>query len=235
MTWVLVAPGEARPGVVLPLDDDEAHHLRVRRAADGERAHWADGAGQRGEGVLRLSGKRAALEIASMESVAAPMPLVLGVAAGDRDRWGWLAEKATELGVSSLVPLETERTASVATRVREGQLDRLRRRAREAVKQCGNPWAATVEPPVPLPAFLARAPEGNRWIADRGGRVATGTAAATTVLIGPEGGWTPAERAAAQAAHFVPLSLGDHVLRFETAALAAAVWCRTGGVPAAGG
>ena len=69
--------------------------------------------------------------------------LTLAVGAGDRDRFAWLVEKAVELGVTAVVPLETERTAGVATRVATTQhLAKLRRQALEAIKQCGAAWAA---------------------------------------------------------------------------------------------
>ena len=65
----------------------------------------------------------------------------LAVGAGDRDRFGWLVEKAAELGVTTLVPIETARTTGVATRLRGKHLEKLRRQALEAIKQSGAPWA----------------------------------------------------------------------------------------------
>ena len=82
---------------------------------------------------------------------------MLGVGAGDRDRFGWLVEKATELGVTEIVPLETERTRGVATGCGPEQLDKLRRRAREALKQCGGAWAPVLREPSPLEAFVRSA------------------------------------------------------------------------------
>ncbi len=104
------------------------------------------------------------------------------------------------------------------------QLDRLRRRALEAVKQSGNPWACAVEDPVSLDQFLARPAAGLRWLADPAGVPPASTLGdePVTVLVGPEGGLSGEERAAAAAAGYQPVSLGPHVLRFETAAIAAA-------------
>jgi 16S rRNA (uracil1498-N3)-methyltransferase len=221
---VLVPPG-AEAGRTIELDPEELHHLRVRRAAEESKVRVADGAGLRGEGVLRLDGKRALVSIERAERVVRPAALRLAVGAGERDRFTWLAEKATELGVTDLIPLETERTEGVASRVRDGQIEKLRRRALEAVKQCGALWATAVHAPVALDDFLAMAPEGAAWLADPAGRVgpaALGTSAVTAV-VGPEGGFTEAERAAILAVGYEPVWLGQHVLRFETAALAAAV------------
>ena len=86
--------------------------------------------------------------------------------AGDRDRFAWLVEKATELGVTSVIPLETERTAGVASRVRTQHLERLRRHALEAVKQSGAAWATRVEEPVSLGEIAARPIVGQGWVAD---------------------------------------------------------------------
>jgi 16S rRNA (uracil1498-N3)-methyltransferase len=171
------------------------------------------------------------------EQVARPLPLRLAVAAGDRDRFAWLVEKATELGVTELVPVETDRTAAVASRIREGQLGRLRRRALEAIKQCGAPWAPVVHPACPLAEFLAEALDGERWLADRSGQPpGSGFGIGpVTVLVGPEGGLSDQETQSARAAGFRPLRLAEHVLRFETAAVAAAACAAAARVAQPGG
>ena len=132
------------------LRDGEAHHLQVRRVETGETVEVRDGEGLVARGTLRRIGKVWSVEVGTSERVAPPTPLVLAVGAGDRDRFAWVVEKATELGVTSVVPLESERTAGVATRVRRHHLGRLRRHAMEAVKQSGAAWAARVEEPVEL-------------------------------------------------------------------------------------
>ncbi|HEU4647836.1 MAG TPA: RsmE family RNA methyltransferase [Gemmatimonadales bacterium] len=223
---VLVGPG-AVPGATLELDDAEAHHLRVRRA-DGElRVELRDGAGLIGTGVLRMDGKRGTVVVERAERRPHAVPLLLAVGAGDRDRFAWLVEKAAELGVTDIHPVETERTAGVATRVRAGAgaLEKLRRRGLEALKQCGGTWAPAVHDPEPLAAFLARELSGTRWLADAAGAPPSALAATEplTAIIGPEGGLTDAERAAIVAAGYRPVRLGALTLRFETAALAAAV------------
>lgn len=221
---VLVGPG-AVAGASLPLDETEAHHLRVRRAEGELRVELRDGAGLTGTGVVRLDGKRAALLVERAERQAPAVPLRLAVGAGDRDRFSWLVEKAAELGVTDIYPLETERTAGVATRLRPGTLDKLRRRGLEALKQCGGTWAPTVHEPEPLLGFLAREVPGERWLADAGGvsPPALRPSVPLTAVIGPEGGLTDAERTAVLTAGYRPVQLGPFTLRFETAALAAAV------------
>ncbi len=124
--------------------------------------------------------------------------------------------------MAALIPLETEFTSAVATRVRPQHVAKLRRRALEALKQCGAAWVPEISPPVPLATLLARPVAGERWLADASGASATAVGPAATVLVGPEGGLTQAERSAALAAGFRPVRLSPYVLRFETAALAAA-------------
>lgn len=204
--------------------EGEAHHLRVRRVREGEVVSIRDGAGLVGTGRLVRAGRDWEVEVESLERRLAPPDLALAVGAGDRERFAWVVEKAVELGVTTLVPLMTERTAGVATRVRPVHLAKLRRQALEAVKQSGNPWACVLEEPVSLDRFLEREHPGHAWLADAAGAPppASLDGAPCTILIGPEGGLTERERAAAIEAGYTPTSLGPNMLRFETAAIAAA-------------
>lgn len=225
MTLVLVPPGSATNGSAVLLDDDEQHHLKVRRVAAGSDVAFTDGAGARGTGHLMAQGRSFVLAIGSVEHVMPPVPLVLGVGAGDRDRFGWLVEKATELGVTEIVPLETERTSGVATGLRPGQVEKLRRRAREVLKQCGGAWVPALQDPQPIATFLSRTDPGARWVLDASGGAAPSLQPAlpAVALVGPEGGLSDAELSAARQQGFIPVSAGPLILRFETAAVAAAV------------
>lgn len=206
------------------LDEHEAHHLRVRRAQAGDSVMLRDGAGLVGAGRLAREGKRWVVEAAMVDRLPRPPELTLVVGAGDRERFGWLVEKAAELGAARVVPLETERSGAVATRLREGHLDRFRRQAREALKQCGAAWAPEVAAAVGLDGLAAIAAAGELWLADPIGdpppsRLDGGP---VTVVIGPEGGFTAAEREGVLSSRARPVVLGPHTLRFETAAVAAA-------------
>jgi 16S rRNA (uracil1498-N3)-methyltransferase len=206
------------------LDESESHHLRVRRAREHEDVEVLDGAGLTGTGRLVRSGTDWLVEIDSAERQPAQPSLTLGVAAGDRERFTWMAEKAVELGVTRIVPLETSRTAGVASRLKNAHIEKLGRVVLEATKQCGAVWAPEIELPVPLAGFIARAIEGRRWLADLAGELPSVTLddSPLTVLIGPEGGFTPEERHAILTSGYQPVLLGSLTLRFETAALAAA-------------
>ena len=136
-----------------------------------------------------------------------------------RGRIDWLVEKATELGVSRLVPVVTQRTI-----VERLNLDRLRAHAIEAAEQCERTALPQLDAPQKLDAVLRNWPLGRAlYFADEGGgepfRPAPGPAA---ILIGPEGGFTDEERAAIRALPQArPISLGPRILRADTAALAA--------------
>lgn len=225
MLTLLTGPGSVVVNSTVELDPAEAHHGRVRRVAPGDGVRLVDGAGSVGDGEVVSVGDRISVRIDDAWQVPKPVPLVVAVGAGDRDRFGWLIEKATELGVTTVVPLETERTAGVATRLRDGHIDRMRRRALEALKQCGRAWALELAQPAAVADFLTVVDEGERWVARQGAAAAPGNldpATPVTVAVGPEGGFTDDEIALLQHHEFVPVALGPHVLRFETAAVAAA-------------
>ena len=222
---LLVEAGALAPEQQVRLDESERHHLRVRRAREGDPVRLLDGRGGTAEGHIAGSPAEGIIQVQTQVTVPRSACRGLAVAAGDRDRFGWLVEKAAELGVTDLVPLETERTGGVGTRVRESHIERLQRRAFEAIKQSGSAWAPVIHPPMELDAFMDRERDGVRWLADLDGAPApsvAGTESAWTA-IGPEGGFTDEERARFREAGWWPVRLGQHVLRFETAAVVAAV------------
>jgi 16S rRNA (uracil1498-N3)-methyltransferase len=221
----LVEAGSIQAGAVLTLDPQEGHHLEVRRAEPGARIRLMDGHGVVGVGTLSFGRKTAAVHVLDSIRHDRPAPLVLGVGAGDKDRFGLLVEKCAELGVTDLVPLMTERSANVATRIRPEHIDKLERRALEAIKQSGNPFAPRVHRPVPLLDYIAPVESDLKVVAEQSGARlgGMGPGVSVTCLVGPEGGWTDAELAAVHAEGFVPASFADFTLRFETAAVAAAI------------
>ena len=224
---LLATPGTLKQGASVSLDATEAHHLRVRRGGEGEVIRIVDGEGVVGYGNVDVSNHGAHVTLDRIEREPRPAEFTLAVGAGDKDRFLWLAEKATELEVTALIPIETTRTHSVATRVRDGHVERIRKRAIEALKQSGGAWAPAVLPPVGLERFLAERREGQRYVLNWEGEALpadVGAEESVTALVGPEGGFTPEELQAAVRAGFRRASLGRKVLRFETAALAAAAW-----------
>jgi 16S rRNA (uracil1498-N3)-methyltransferase len=221
---VVVQRGSWEAGKRVSLDASEVHHLKVRRARDGERVEILDGEGLLGSGTLVQTGLEWLVEVDSVQRTMRPPETTLAVAGGDRDRFSWMVEKSVELGVTRIVPLETARTAGVSTRLKEGHLARLRRSALEAIKQSGVTWVPSIESPLALEQLLREQRPAAAWLASSEGEPAPASLGqgAVTVLVGPEGGLNPDEIAAATAAGFQPIALGLHTLRFETAALAAA-------------
>lgn len=224
MSATLYARGPFQAGGVVILEDDEAHHLKVRRVAEGDSVRLVDGRG--GIATARVSWEKqvAAARVVATAQVPAPPATELLVGAGDRDRFLLLVEKATELGATRIVPLMTEHSQQVATRFQGSHLDKATRRAREAVKQSGAPWLPLITGPQPLAEALKGAPTRVlRLLADADGGPLPPLAEGDAVqwAIGPEGGFSEHERAALLAAGFKPVSLGRAVLRFETAAMAA--------------
>ncbi len=220
MISLLVPPGAIQAGVLVRLEEEEVRHLKVRREDVGSPVRLVDGVGMLGFGALAADGT---VRCERVELVPRSTPVTLLVGAGDKDRFSDLVEKATELGATDIVPLETTRSLAVGPRVRESHVPRLVRRARETLKQCGSAWAPAIEAPVTLERWLLRRAGGVRWLADAEGEPAqeVGAGEALTIAVGPEGGFTPEERARLVGVGFRPLRLGPHILRFETAAIAA--------------
>jgi len=211
----------------------EAHHLaHVMRARAGEVVVLFDGSGAEFSARIEQVG-RAEIQLAVLarEEVDRELPLAitLAVALPKGDRQRWLVEKATELGVAELCPLETEHSGPQSV---GASLERLRRGVIEAAKQCGRNRLMTISPPLKLSDLVATASTaGPRWLAHPGGAAlstalaeafASRQPAGITLTIGPEGGFAESEVDCARAAGWQVVGLGRRILRVETAALALA-------------
>jgi 16S rRNA (uracil1498-N3)-methyltransferase len=232
--------GDAAGGRVA-LSQEESRHLRdVLRLRAGDEARVFDGEGR--EYACRVVEPGRGREGATLEvlgpaeppSPESPLELTLAVALLKGEKFDLVVQKATELGVAALVPVATRRAD---VRLRDAD-DRARRAARwrrlalEAAKQSGRARVPHVEEPVEFSTLITRAArEGHARVlfAERGGgsiaEALGGDAAAgvgLTALVGPEGGWEPAEVESARDAGWKIVTLGGRVLRAETAALAVA-------------
>jgi 16S rRNA (uracil1498-N3)-methyltransferase len=212
------------------LDGPEAHHLlHVMRARTGDSIRLFDDSGDEFAAVIESLGRsRATLRIVERRTLDRELPFVLtiGVALPKGDRQKWLVEKLTELGVTTLVPLITERGVAQPT---ASALDRLGRNVIEAAKQCGRNRLMHVAEPQPWGEWLCRTPHASdelRLLAHPGGALLAhldfSTPQPVRCAIGPEGGLTDAEVAAATAAGWQAVDLGPRILRVETAAVALA-------------
>jgi 16S rRNA (uracil1498-N3)-methyltransferase len=206
----------------LTLAGKEAHHARqVLRVRVGEEAVVFDGAGNFVRGQVAEIG-RDAVQLRALERGQSP-PLLCRITlacAVIKKNMDFIVQKATELGVATIVPLLTERTIA-----RPDRSDRWADIALEACKQCGNNWLPEIAAPVPLTKWLATKPMADLKVVAaltpdaHPLRQVLRPALSACVLIGPEGDFTPAEYAAAQSAGYWPVTLGPLVLRADTAAL----------------
>jgi 16S rRNA (uracil1498-N3)-methyltransferase len=221
----VVARGPFQAGGVVILDEDEAHHLKVRRVGDGAVIRLVDGRGNVATARVSVDANVVMARVVATTSVGLPPAVELLLGAGDRDRFLSAVERATELGATRIVPVLSERVAGVATRFQAAHVEKAAARAREAVKQCGAAWAPAIVAPVPLgEALRQHAPSAAvRLVADAEGGPMPKLREADAVqwAIGPEGGFSDAERSALKAAGFRPVALARATLRFDTAAVAA--------------
>lgn len=235
ITRLVLEGHDLRPGEML-VPEAFARHARVARVQAGDPIEVLDLAGAAAVGrVLRWEGGacRLAIERIERERGEPRAPLVLALGLLHTAAFDWAVEKATELGATRVVPVIAERSQGGR---HEGRVERWRRIAAAAVAQCGRTRPPRVEPPEPLSAVLAGA-RGALLLADPTATVPPAFRAGDdgiTVLVGPEGGFTPDEILAARGAGFLGLPLGLRTLRAETAALAAlaiAVWIGAGCTP----
>lgn len=214
------------------LTGPEAHHaMHVMRLGEGDSITLFDGSGVEFEARVESANRRNVnLAIVNRRPVNRELPfqLTLAVALPKGDRQKWLVEKATELGVTRLVPLVT--TRSVAQPSSSAQ-KRLERAVIEASKQCARNVLMKIDAPENWSSFVVNSDQGeHRWIAEPAessfslseAMQTRGAAEDLVVAIGPEGGFDESETQAAREAGWKPISLGSRILRIETAALAIA-------------
>jgi 16S rRNA (uracil1498-N3)-methyltransferase len=221
-------------GLELALPEDAARHVQVRRLQPGDALRLFDGAGGEWSAQVTRMGKRDVdVRVDAHEAVDRELPFELEIALGmpTNERMDALIEKATELGVVVIQPLQTERSVlrldgeRAARRVAHWQAV-----AVSASEQSGRTRVPLVAPVRSVAAWLAAQPDD----ASHAGRfvMSTGTAPPLPEALavapggrwlafsGPEGGLTPDEEAAAVARGFTRISLGGLTLRADTAPLA---------------
>lgn len=233
---VFCAPSEREP-IEIRLSADESHHLViVNRARVGDTVVAFDGQGT--EWICALIGDRkseAVLKVRFLQK-ARPMPyeITLGQALPKGPSMDAIVRKATEIGVTRIVPLESERTqVHLGGDRSDKKIEKWQIAALEAAKQCGNPWLPEILPVQKTAAFM-EASHGYdlKLIASLqpGATSLKGVLASFQAtqgrtpkkvlwLIGPEGDFTPAEMSLSQSTGFRPITLGPLVLRCETAAV----------------
>ncbi len=210
------------------LEGDEAKHLaQVLRIQPGTSITVFDGQGNQAEArVLNVSKQRVDLLLDLAESNPPPLPeITLAQAIPKGKNMDWIVQKAVELGVSKIQPLVTRHTIASPG---DSKADKWRRTALEACKQCGQDTIPVIEDPLTFAEWIAKPQDTElRLIASLAGnpQIFRETLQShpglqsVTILIGPEGDFSPEETTAALAAGFIPVTLGDLVLRVETATM----------------
>ena len=207
----------------------DAHHLtRVLRLEAGQKFEISD---NREVYLAEVeSARKDVVSFAILERLEATEPALhttLLVSLIRFERFELVVEKATELGVERIVPVEAERSEKGLARAAAKRLERWKRIAREASEQSRRARLPEIQACLGLPAALATAAD-HRYVLEE--RTASPILRALPVerkrhdrvalLVGPEGGWTDREREVISAAGWKAVSLGPEILRADTAALA---------------
>jgi 16S rRNA (uracil1498-N3)-methyltransferase len=227
----LVPPGGLTPGM-LTLTGPEGHHAAaVRRLRPGERADVSDGAGTLAECVVTGTGRDSVtLDVRAVHTVPPPEPrLVVAQALAKGDRGELAVELMTEIGVDAVIPWAAERSI-VKWQAERGAkaLAKWRATAREAAKQSRRAWLPEVTDLASTAALARRVATAACAIALEADAPAKlhelplPAKGDILLLVGPEGGISPAERATLRDAGAVEARLGPTVLRTSTAGATAA-------------
>jgi 16S rRNA (uracil1498-N3)-methyltransferase len=224
-------------GTTLALPPGAARHVQVRRLQPGHALLLFDGGGAEWPAeVLAMGRSEVTVRIGEPQAVERELPFTATLAVGmpANDRMDALVEKATELGVAAIQPLVCERSVLRLDGERaERKQAHWQAVAVAACEQCGRTRVPRIEPVRPLAAWLGALSSaqdlgtrlllsprpGARPLAER-----LPAGAGFCTLSGPEGGLSPAEEAAAEAAGFAAVGLGPRVLRADTAPLAVLGW-----------
>ncbi len=216
---------------LVTLDPEETLHLaRVLRLSVGARVEVTDGQGgnftaeiaslEPGRATLRILGRRDSWG-------ESPLPLVLGIGLAKGEALDEVMRRATEMGVSRIIPFISERSERLTPERAKRRRERWERLARESLKSCQRSLLPVIEAPRDFTAVL-EGPEAVKlifWEEERGGGLKStlqlDRPRDVRVLIGPEGGFSSAEATQAREAGFRVVSLGPRLLKVPTAAMAA--------------
>ncbi len=212
------------------LSEEESRHCeKVLRLGVGDTVHLTDGRGTLYTARIAATGRRCVVaierQIENFEQRSYHLTMAVAPTK-NMDRYEWFAEKATEVGVDCIVPLECEHSERRV--IKNERVDKI---VVSAMKQSLKAYKPQVEPLTAFKRFIEQPFDGKRLIAHceaSEGKKALGDVVGrgerVQLLIGPEGDFSTAEIEAARAAGFVEVSLGDMRLRTETAALAGVMY-----------
>ncbi len=222
-------PAGLRSGGLVEITGDEARHaLSVKRLEVSNLVELLNGRGLAARGSIVLVAKGSlTVQVETIENVPRRAPEVMLAAPPPKGpRAEAMIEQLSQIGVSRWIPLVSERSV---VEPRDKRVAKWRRATVvESAKQCGRAWLMEIDDPTPLADCLHRVDRPRLLLADSAGRRCSDALRdwramrPVLLLIGPEGGFSDAERAAIEAAGATPICLGPHILRVETAAAAGA-------------
>ena len=217
-------------GALVALSDEEARHLtQVLRLSLGDEVRVFDGRGREHVARVEVAAKqRAEVRVGAQATAAPEVPVHLTLAAAllKGDKFDDVVRDAAMMGVRVIRPLVTSRTEVPAARAgKASRVERWKRVALSSVKQCGRAVVPEVDEPQALTVALLNLPRPLIALAEPSLGVRPGELPprpdTATVLVGPEGGWAPAEVEALVAAGATLFSLGGRTLRADAAPLVA--------------
>ena len=204
------------------------HLVRVLRARIGEDFDIAAGESVRRGRITSVKEDRVEFELGEEISAARMIEITLVLAIFKFDRMEWAIEKCTELGVSRIVPVISRRTDSHLAAASAKRVERWQRIARQASEQSRRTTPPEILPPIRFADALTGAAALRIVLAESEERTllrdvlkSNASASAIILAVGPEGGWTEDELQSFRQAGWISVSLGNTILRAETAAIAA--------------
>lgn len=219
-----------QPGQNISLPENVIRHLQVLRVREGEEITLFNGNGHNyPTRLLSLAKRQAVAEVLSEQTADNESPLAISLiqAVSSGERMDFTLQKSVEMGVTEIFPVTSARSIVKLSGERaEKRQERWQEIVIAACEQCGRNRIPTVHPLLPLPQRLQQLPQSDVHLL-MGLHHPTSLKAIQpapqriTLMIGPEGGWSPEEEAAAFQTGFQSILLGKRVLRTETAALAA--------------
>lgn len=220
---------EVRNGHAQIAGDDARHLTRVLRVEVGQRYEISDNRSVYLAEIETAHKEHVTFRtLEKLPAIEPPVRIILCAAIVKFDHFEWMIEKATELGVTRIVPMVSVRTERGLDKAAPKRLERWRRIGLEASQQSRRAHLPEIDEPATWRAALATAAE-HRYALDENTTLPLPAAfpaernaeATVALLIGPEGGWTEEERSEFIGSGWAPVSLGPSILRAETAALAA--------------
>ena len=227
-------------GGTFDLPPDAAHHAaRVLRLREGDPVQIFDGLGNERHGIIaELGGKRVVVSGITVidNDRESPLKVLLAQALTSSEKMDWVIQKATELGVTEIQPIDTERSVARLSAERAAKrLEHWQQVAISACEQCGRNMLPKIHAPLDIMVWLQQTktmpdaqisdakhiakyillPEGSVTLHEQ-----TAPPGKVVLLIGAEGGFSQAENTAALHCGFTSIRLGARVMRTETAAIA---------------